>query len=226
MATSQWYPRTRGFGYLQDTGGGYHEDPVLDLANKSRPDLYGSMREKWLNIQRVYGTDRYMQDFQDELGNEDEADELVFEPDKQYRDWELTKLADQLLREDSKRELCRSCGEYGEETGMVESKPQFKKDGEPLLDEGGNQLYIEFPELECSKRHRWFLGEGKARGINGRAPILFKNHLDDRRRREIYTANGTPDPGIQRGMYNRTHPQGRKVNSDQQRKKNGASFFR
>jgi len=226
LAAESWYPRTRGFGYIADTGTGFFEDPVEDLANKSKPDFYAAMREKWLNIQRVYGTDRYMADYIDELGTEDDDGELAFEEGKQYSTRDLTRMADQLLREDSKRELCRQCGGYGEETGMVESKPQFRKDGEPTLDEGANQLYIDFPELECAKGHRWFLGEGKARGINGKHPILFKNHLDDRHRREIYTANGTPDPGIQRGMYNRTHPQGRKVNSDTQRKKNGASWYR
>lgn len=74
--------------------------------------------------------------------------------------------------------------------------------------------------------------------IHGENPILFEEHLYNRRRREILVTSGTPDDiqgldderGIHRGdgqkIYNRTHPQGRKVNSEHQRKKNGASYFR
>jgi hypothetical protein len=67
---------------------------------------------------------------------------------------------------------------------------------------------------------------GKERGIGGKDPILFAEHEYARRRREIYTEGGTPDPSLVSGMYNRTHPQGRKVNSDEQRSKNGASYYR
>lgn len=167
-----------------------------------------------------------MQDYIGEFEKQDSDDELIFDPDKDYPAWQLAKLADQLLRDDSKRELCRQCGRYGSETGNTEPLPQFTKDKEPQLDADGNQLYIDFPEIECEKGHRWFLGEGKPRGIAGDNPILFEHHLQDRRRREIYTAMGTPDPSIQQGMYNRTHPQGRKVNSDTQRSRNGASWYR
>lgn len=74
--------------------------------------------------------------------------------------------------------------------------------------------------------------------INGENPILFEEHLYNRRRREINVASGTPDdlkglwdkPGVTRGdgqvLYNRTHPQGRKVNSEEARKKHGASWYR
>lgn len=48
----------------------------------------------------------------------------------------------------------------------------------------------------------------------------------ERIRREIYVASGTPDPSIVEGLYNRTHPQGRKVNTEEQRKYNGAGFYR
>lgn len=140
--------------------------------------------------------------------------------------WQLEQLADELLREDSKREMCGNCGAYGDPTGAVEAVPQYDKDDKPQLDDAGDLLYVDFPEIQCENGHRWYLGEGKARGIQGSNPILFENHLQDRRRREIYTTVGTPDPSIQRGMYNRTHPQGRKVNSQEQRKRNGASFFR
>jgi hypothetical protein len=74
--------------------------------------------------------------------------------------------------------------------------------------------------------------------INGENPILFEEHLYNRRRREINVASGTPDdlrglwdkPGVTRGdgqvLYNRTHPQGRKVNSEEARKRHGASWYR
>jgi hypothetical protein len=143
-----------------------------------------------------------------------------------YTKWQLESMADALLREDVRREMCRRCGKYGEETGEVESLPQTDEDGNPEVDDEGNTLFVDFPELACKEGHRWYEGEGRARGIGGRDPILFENHLQDRRRREIYTSVGTPDPSINRGMYNRTHPQGRKVNTKEQRKRNGASFFR
>ena len=143
-----------------------------------------------------------------------------------YASWQLEKMADSLLRDDTRRELCRKCGKYGKETGVIESLPQTDKDGNPEVDAEGNTLFVDYPELACVNDHRWYLGEGRARGIDGDNPILFENHLQDRRRREIYTSIGTPDPSIQRGMYNKTHPQGRKVNTPEQRKKNGASFFR
>lgn len=143
-----------------------------------------------------------------------------------YTGRQLEMMADELLRTDAKRELCRKCGGYGDLTGHVEALPQADEDGNPQVDDEGNTLFMDFPELACEKGHHWFQGEGKARSIQGDSPILFENHLQDRRRREIYTSIGTPDPSIQRGMYNRTHPQGRKVNTKEQRKRNGASFFR
>lgn len=144
--------------------------------------------------------------------------ELV--PGVNYSQAELAAYADKLLREDARSELCRECNERGQTTGSVQSTPQDAQDAE------GNALLIDFPEYECVNAHRWFAGEGNVRGIGGDDPILFKEHFDSRKRREIYTACGTPDPEIVSGMYNRTHPQGRKVNSEEQRRKNGASFFR
>lgn len=67
---------------------------------------------------------------------------------------------------------------------------------------------------------------GKPTGIKGDNPVLFEEHIQARKRREIYNQNGTPDPSINEGMFWRTHPQGRKVNNDEQRKKHGASFYR
>jgi hypothetical protein len=161
----------------------------------------------------------------DEEPEDQEPQGLVYEEGKQYTNWELTQMADDILREDTRRELCRVCGEYGEETGHIESQPQFKDD-KPLVDEEGNMLYVDFPEVECPKGHRWYKGEGKTRGNGGKDPILFEEHLKNRQKREIYTSIGTPDPGIVVGMYNKTHPQGRKVNSDEARRKHGASFYR
>ena len=72
--------------------------------------------------------------------------------------------------------------------------------------------------------------------------ILFAEHLYSRQRREIGNSTGIADPtltaslqdknkpgrfaGDGQMMYNRTHPRGRKVNSEEQRKKNGASYYR
>lgn len=72
--------------------------------------------------------------------------------------------------------------------------------------------------------------------------ILFREHLAARDRREIKVGSGVADesltnllpksdrPGVVSGdgqmMYNRTHPRGRKVNSKEQRLRNGASFYR
>jgi hypothetical protein len=62
--------------------------------------------------------------------------------------------------------------------------------------------------------------------IHHKNPILFKEHMRTRYRREIYPKSGVPDPSVEQGMYNRTHPEGRKVNSEYQRKVNGASYYR
>lgn len=144
------------------------------------------------------------------------------EEGRNYSKTELNAIADALLKEDARTELCRTCAENGEEfvgqpTG---NKEQLSQDIE------GKTIVLEFEELKCDKDHRWFTGEGKAKGIGGDNAILFEEHLQSRKRREIYTAVGTPDPEIVSGMYNRTHPQGRKVNSEDQRRKNGASFYR
>lgn len=138
-----------------------------------------------------------------------------------YTNRQLELMANEMLREDSRAELCRKCNGRGEETGNVESRIQ-----EGVTDTEGNPLSLDFPEYKCKKGHKWFKGEGLARGIGGDNPILFEEHLQSRRRREIFPANGVPDPSIVAGIYNRTHPQGRKVNSEEQRRKNGASFFR
>jgi hypothetical protein len=165
-------------------------------------------------------------DFDDPVLSQQFKGHDKFDPTRRLYHAIIKKHGDDPVSYDSKRELCRKCGRYGQQTGVIESMPQADNDGNPITDGDGNTLYMDFPELMCENSHRWYLGEGKHRGINGKNPILFENHLQDRRRREIYTSIGTPDPSIQRGMYNRTHPQGRKVNSKEQRKRNGASFFR
>lgn len=67
--------------------------------------------------------------------------------------------------------------------------------------------------------------------------ILFQEHIEPKWRREVSpgkdSKTGTVDstltnatsPDGQR-MYNRQHPEGRKVNSKQQRESNGASYYR
>jgi hypothetical protein len=182
-------------------------------------------------------------DVEDEDLLEDGEAEAEFDPNGDYTALELEEWGDKLLRADSNRELCRKCKEkdktgklvpYGEETGNVESVPQFNADGTPVLDAEENQLYLDFPELKCVKGHRWFQGEGQRRDIRGPNPILFESHLYNRKRREIYVEAGTPDPAFTmdrkgrptQGMYNRSHPEGRKINTKSQRAKNGASYYR
>lgn len=68
--------------------------------------------------------------------------------------------------------------------------------------------------------------EGRRKGIKGENPILFAEHIRNRQSREIGNKTGIPEPGIVRGIYNRTHPEGRKVNSDEARTRHGASYYR
>lgn len=148
-----------------------------------------------------------------------------------YTDHEVELMADALLRADGKREKCRICGEIGEQTGEARTEPQFERDEEtneilgPLVDSEGRQLRVIFHTLACYNGHEWSEGEGKAKGFKGDNQILFEEHIIARKRREIYTENGTPDPGIVSGSYNKTHPEGRRVNSEDSRKKHGASFY-
>lgn len=169
------------------------------------------------SIQQRHGLDRsermYRKWNQEEVSTE-------IDPDKKYTPSQLDEIASAILREDSKTELCRECGTQGQPTGFTESI------SEEIEDENGNKLTLKFEEYLCPNGHSWYPGEGQLKGIGGDNPILFEEHFQSRKRREIYTAQGTPDPSIVSGMYNRTHPNGRKVNSPEQRKKNGASFFR
>ncbi len=67
---------------------------------------------------------------------------------------------------------------------------------------------------------------GKKRGIGGEDPILFAQHLYDRQKREILNENGVPEPRLVKGFYHRQHPDGRKVNSIEQRTTHGAAYYR
>lgn len=214
------------------------EDPVLSYEN-GRVDHYAAFRDRELNIRHKYGNRTYTEtmalglyDDETDLDEEIEAPEdREFDPNGNYTNGELSEWADVFLKEDAARELCRICRDdgaelpYGEETGHIESRPAMK-DGQPILDEDGNQRWVDFPELACPEGHKWFRGEGPRRDIRGKDPILFEAHLKNRQRREIYNTMGIPEPNIVSGMYNRVHKDGRRVNTDEQRKRNGASFYR
>jgi hypothetical protein len=145
----------------------------------------------------------------------------VYEEGQEYTKAQLSAMADQMLRDDARTEVCTECSKVGEPTGIAEERPQDAYDG------AGNQLVVLFDQMCCEDGHTWWAGEGDVKGIGDKhgPAILFEEHFASRRKREIYTTIGTPDPSIVAGMYNRTHPQGRKVNSSEQRKKNGASFY-
>lgn len=195
-------------GSVYDSGGG-------GLHRISRP-RYARLRERWLETSKRHGTDRrkrFMWQEKKEVSTE-------LEKGVKYSPSHLDAVADAILREDARAELCRECGKKGDPTGESKLMEQAAQD------EAGNILILEFSELKCEGDHAWFEGEGRIKGIGGDNPILFEEHIYSRRRREIYTAVGMPDPSIVQGLYNRTHPQGRKVNSPEQRKKNGASYYR
>jgi len=63
--------------------------------------------------------------------------------------------------------------------------------------------------------------------------ILFQEHIETRWSREVHSETGVADQTLTNAQtpdgapsYNRTHPQGRKVNSEKQRKNSGASYYR
>ena len=62
--------------------------------------------------------------------------------------------------------------------------------------------------------------------------ILFEGQLKKRQQREKHGKNGVVDDTITQAgspdgqrIYNRSHPEGRRVNSDEQRREHGASFY-
>jgi hypothetical protein len=196
-------------GVVHDAkGAGMHHQGTLS---------YDRLRARYMAISKRHGTDRGKRM---RWNKDEEVFTTEMDPEREYTSRELDQIADAFLREDARVEMCRECGERGEETGNVQEKEQEVTDGE------GHTLVLEFNEMKCPNEHTWFPGEGAPRGIGGKDPILFEEHFQSRKRREIYTAVGTPDPSIVAGIYNRVHPQGRKVNSEEQRKRNGASFYR
>lgn len=63
--------------------------------------------------------------------------------------------------------------------------------------------------------------------------VIFQEHIEPDWRREVLADIGTVDEAVTKAqskdghtLYNRRHPQGRKVNSKEQRSTNGASYFR
>lgn len=175
-------------------------------------------REEWYN--KRHGSDLvYRRREEIEV-----PDEIV--PGEKYSKAQLGQMADNLLKDDARTEMCRQCESRGQQTGAIQLEEQNDEAGNPITDEEGNPLVLEFAQLECDKGHTWWQGEGFVRGIGGENPILFEEHLQSRRRREIYVNVGIPDPSIVQGIYNRSHPGGRKVNSLEARRKHGASWYR
>lgn len=109
-------------------------------------------------------------------------------------------------------------------------RPSYNKDERIEFEEGKQYTPKELEQLADQFLRDAARAEdpetGRPRGIGGEDPILFAEHLYQRQKREILNENGVPEPGIVSGMYYRSHPEGRKVNSEEQRKKNGASYFR
>lgn len=147
----------------------------------------------------------------------------TFDPNRKYKGSELERLAEEILREDAKSEVCRSCDEAGEfQRGEQVGQQQVEQ---APVDGEGNQLAIAFPEYTCANGHHWYAGEGKTRSIGGENPILFEEHIYQRKKREIHAAAGTVDPEIVSGSYNKAHPKGRKVNDSAARAR-GSSFYK
>jgi len=105
--------------------------------------------------------------------------------------------------------------------GKTYTKAELDRIATQMLREDANRI----PEHTCESPES---GECKCkrRGVGGDNPILFDSHMYARKRREIMVNSGTPDPSIVQGSYNRTHPQGRKVNDPEARKSQGLSFYK
>jgi hypothetical protein len=50
--------------------------------------------------------------------------------------------------------------------------------------------------------------------------------MRERLKHEIFCTNGTPDPSIESGLYWRTHPEGRKWKTVEERQINNGAFYR
>lgn len=125
--------------------------------------------------------------------------------------WELEQAADALLAEHARSELCRECDEPGERVGTMPLRLRTRS-GKPAQRDG-KPIVAEAAMYECPNHHVWFAGEGRPRGIGGDNAILFEQHIIERKKREIFTERGTPDPEIVSGLYHRAHPQGRRLNN-------------
>jgi hypothetical protein len=134
-------------------------------------------------------------------------------------------MAELILRQDARKELCRECGEEGKESGVYEIKDQHDRQNNPMMDEAGNQLRIKFPQYICSNTHTWWKGEGRAKSTHGKNHILFPEHEIIRKKREIYAEAGIVDDSIVSGSFNKAHPQGRQINSKEARDR-GSSFYK
>lgn len=150
----------------------------------------------------------------------------AYEKNKQYTNRELELMSELILREDARREMCRECNEFGEASGKAKIVEQFDKEGAPIIGETGDQLALKFPEYICPNNHKWYKGEGKAKGTKGKFPILFEEHLIQRKRREINSDSGTVDPSIVSGLYWRSHSGGRTINSKEDRATKGVGWYR
>ncbi len=71
---------------------------------------------------------------------QEEAPEFV-EGRTDYTKREKELMADEFLRKDSRRELCRECDNYGVETGSIKSEPLYDKDDAPVIDDDGEQVF-------------------------------------------------------------------------------------
>ena len=109
-------------------------------------------------------------------------------------------------------------------------RPSFHKDDPLDYDEDRSYSAKELEQLadQLLRAHANSVDPetGKKRSIGGKNSILFAQHLYERQKREILNENGVPEPSLVKGFYYRTHPEGRKVNSPEQRQKHGAAYFR
>lgn len=56
--------------------------------------------------------------------------------------------------------------------------------------------------------------------------VLRWDRLKERKKREIHNKNGVPDPSVCQGIYWRSHPQGRKLSTPEQRTaEKGGGFY-
>jgi hypothetical protein len=84
-------------------------------------------------------------------------------------------------------------------------------------------------EFEYTRRELLLLAEKMLLNDSkpgGEHPAYLNAHaLRARQKREIYCANGTPEPHIIQGMFWRTHPQGRPWATEEMRRATGCSFY-